>query len=250
MAANPHGKLTPGQVLTSIPAQAWNGFVDVATAFREGRIGNVGTITSASGLPERGVIAKVRNDTGEDLPRFSVLRLTGIGITDADNPNHFKSRPYMTGDKPNDDLLQTFCITQAPIKDGGVVDGLIAGISAVQIDVIHADDKFADAIDDDESMLRSQPWGCVPILAKDSGTGTKWAYVSIGNWQRQMFVGKTLEGIAQGTNGTIQVYRNGDDETDDEVSAKARLGALDEDRWVYVLPMQEGFEVIDAEIVC
>lgn len=197
MAANPHRKISPGQVLTGIPAQAYNGWQDVAAAFREGRLAAGGGL-SGDALPF-GTVVPIKNASGADRAQFEILRVTDFLIARADNSVHFKQRPALVGALPNTTISQTFAVLQEPIRSGGIGRGMLAGLTPVQIDVVNANHQFCDALNNDASKLQSSHWGCVPILKAESGTGTKWGYVQLGNWKRGAVVrGKPSGDIAAG----------------------------------------------------
>jgi hypothetical protein len=177
MSGNPFKKLAKGDEL-SISATAFNALMDVAQ--REyGGAGSAG----AGGAQVAGdhVVCRVLNNSGAAVDRFAVLGVDDAAITYADNPNAFKSVPIISGVTPTvPDFVGYFIITLEPIRDGKIGRCLLAGLVPVQIAVANAGDEWADVKDDDATQLQSGSAGAAQILWKESGTGTKWAWVRLG----------------------------------------------------------------------
>lgn len=191
--ADPYSKIRVGDHLDGIPGAAWNSFLDTAQWAKQQQ--QFGAAAPGLVLPERGVVALIRNDSGEARERFDVLSITGVIIDPANNLTHFQSRPTLTGNTPDSEPLgDFFAVLQEPLGDGKIGRALVAGITAVQLDVTDTGSRFAD-LAPDENVLRTQQWGCCPILWKESGTGTKWAYVTIGSYVRGSFVGRALSDV-------------------------------------------------------
>lgn len=171
-------RLFPGDVITGIPSQTWNQFCDAAEAYqRTSRNQEQALLGSGS---YTGVVT-VRNDSGADRDRFSVLGIdTTILYTPTDNLDDFKALgPVLKGISPTSTETEKFVITQEPILSGKLGRGMLLGMTAVQIDVVDATDDYADIISADMAKLRSQPYGNARIVYKETGTGTKWAFVLI-----------------------------------------------------------------------
>ncbi|MFO0806029.1 MAG: hypothetical protein U0791_23230 [Gemmataceae bacterium] len=84
--------------------------------------------------------------------------------------------PAFVGATPTD-ANKPFAITLDPIKGQQLGRAAIAGLAVVQVDVVSTSHWRAKPIVGSSAKLRSCSSGGVPILAKDSGTGTKWAMV-------------------------------------------------------------------------
>lgn len=228
MASNPHRKLVPGQRLETIPAVAWNGFIDVANAFREGRLGEP---RQRGGFDRESArtLVQVKNMTGSALDRFSVLRITGPMIDPGDNAQHFKNRPALQGNAPNASLYQPFVILQEPIGADRIGLGLLSGISAVTIDLLDTLHDFARPIDGDVTKLESSLYTGIRIVWVDrtSGTGDKLAYVLVGDRQpERSFIAKCLgtaagglEVVSNGVIGTFTIMQRAGDIGDETESA-------------------------------
>lgn len=123
-------------------------------------------------------IIQIKNGTGSNLPRFSVLGFNGTVITVSGSVDSFKDGICLIGRTPSLPADSAkWAITLEPIADGNIGYAVIAGVCLVQVNVIDANDQYADAIDSDNSKLKSSASGGAQILYKESGTGTKWAVV-------------------------------------------------------------------------
>lgn len=125
----------------------------------------------------------VRNDTGAALEFGSVLAITGVP-NEPDTATKLDLFKYggnalVTVDIPTSADAGKFVVLQEPCPIDGYARAVISGPAKVQINVTDAAHGFADVTDGDETLLTSGTTG-VPILYKQSGTGTKWAIVNIG----------------------------------------------------------------------
>lgn len=251
MGRPPFQKLRPGERLPSIPATAWNGFIDAALDFQARQ--NDRTSRAFQALTSPGIVP-VKNDSGSDCDRFHVLSPTGVLFTPSDNLQEWKNAPVLKGTTPASSDLRKFVILQEPIPNGKIGAGLLAGISPVKIDVKHADDEFADIIPSDRAKLRSQPFGACQILYKESGTGEKWAYVLHGLPGSQILVGKTNTAINKGTGPTngVNVYRGATKGSEsfvsgDTITAWNYFRNVASGKWVLCVYYQGGWALIAAE---
>jgi hypothetical protein len=169
--------VVPGQNMRP-PAAAWNALMEMLRWWQAsgGAGGGVGP-----GWPAGGLVC-VRNVSEYDVPRFGVLAVTAPLFTPSDNLREFQQVPVVTGDSPTGPLdVGGLVIALQPIPAGEMSIGraLAVGICPVQVDVTDAGHLFADTADGDVEVLHSASSGPVRIVAKESGTGTKWAYVSL-----------------------------------------------------------------------
>jgi hypothetical protein len=158
-----------------ISADAFNSFIDAADAHRRGQM----SITGArpGGPDAAGQIVTVRNTSGADQARFSVLAISGIAIAPADNLPAFQTRPVFTTSVATADSTK-LVILQQPISSTRFGQALIAGMSAVRINMTDATHTYAKPTANDPTKLTSDGGsGPFRILYAESGTGTKWAVV-------------------------------------------------------------------------
>ncbi len=251
MALDPYAKISPGERLPGLPSAPWNDMLDVVSAFKGGGLGSLGALKS---LAVPGGIIPIRNDTGEALSRFSVLGISGFMISPSNNLQQFKNRPCLTGDTPVATDLERFVIVQQPCRIGGICDGMLVGVTPVQIDVVDDTDDYADLITADSTKLRSQPYGNAWIAYKESGTGTKWGLVVMGVQGSQFVLGKSNTAIAKGSGATdnVDVYRGTTAGSEantgtKKITAWNHFADIASGKWVLCLRMQRNWRIISAE---
>jgi len=134
-------KVQAGQRL-EIPAETYNAFLDAVRAERARRH----DIEQEPGdeFRQTGII-KVRNQTGVDQDRYSVLALRSPIVTPSDNLQEFKNRVNLDGVKAVDPAkCERFAILLDPLKAGGIGRGIVAGVVPVRVNVIRETDPFAE----------------------------------------------------------------------------------------------------------
>ena len=139
---DPLKKVLPGQEL-SIPAQAYNAFVEAALAHR-------GVKSHGVAVPERqysrhpGLI-RVRNTTAGVLARFAPVGLSGVAIDPTASLANFQNTPILNAIGPgSSSYLGKFAVLQEPLASGAVGDAVLSGVTVSQISVQHATHDRAD----------------------------------------------------------------------------------------------------------
>ena len=158
-----------------IPAPTFNTFVDAAQDFLNRRHNQGGPVQTPG---EDGLIL-IRNDTGSDLDRFSVLGIDdSILIAPGDNLRAFKNQPAFVGVTP-DELAHRgrFVILAEPLKDGCIGSAYVTGVCPVKLDVVDEDHARAEVKDGDTSVLQTVWNGSAQILWKEPGTGERWGVI-------------------------------------------------------------------------
>ena len=177
MAGDVLKKVKSGDPLR-ISAQTFNTFIDMVKDY-QGRKMQGGQFAQRE-FQQTGIVL-VKNNSGLDCDRFSVLGIDGLVFTPTDNLEGFKNKVAFKGVTPDESVhLGKFVILQEPIKAGEIGSAWIAGFCPVQVDMINANHKFADIAEADTAALRSGNAGAAQILWVESGTGVKWAAVQIG----------------------------------------------------------------------
>lgn len=165
----------PGQAveLTAADVNAWN-------SAARATIGGSTTVSEtrrelfAGWLPN----VKIKNDSGEDVPRYGVLTLGGVLFTVDDNEAEFLEQPVFHGAMPTDNPDNIPVICFEPIAAGKIGMGFAPGLAVpVVIDVEDEDHEYADLKEDSVEVLASFEDHGYPILWKESGTGEKWAKI-------------------------------------------------------------------------
>jgi hypothetical protein len=249
VALDPYSKISPGEVLPGLPARPWNDMLDMLS---EWKAGDFDKTDPTIALPRGAGIISIRNDTGSELPRFSILGITGFLITPDDNLQQFKNRPVLKGDAPAATDLERFVITQEPCRADGVCLAMLLGMTAVQIDVVDETDDYADITTGNFQRLQSQPYGSAWIVYKESGTGTKWGLVVHGVQGSQFVLGKTNAAHAKGASGTINVYRGTTAGSEaftgsKTISAWNRFADVASGKWVLCVRLQRVWHLVAAE---
>ena len=98
MTGDAFRKVLPGQQL-AIPAEAYNSFVEAAQSIRNKQ--DLAQLV-ATWIRQSGII-KVRNQSGSDLDRFSVLGVDSSVVKPADNLLQFKNQVALDGVVPDED---------------------------------------------------------------------------------------------------------------------------------------------------
>lgn len=190
-------KVQPGQRLR-VPAAAYNAFIDTTVKLRESSMaGGRGAAASAA---RSSTIILVKNAAGADMPQFAVLGLGDAAILPSVNEDEFKTRVALNAVAPAaQHSAGNFCITQEPILSGEWGRAVVSGVSIVKVDVTDAGHTHADVTPADAAKLTSATAGPALILWKESGTGTKWAVVSLGSASaRGSFLVKLTDIVSQG----------------------------------------------------
>jgi hypothetical protein len=168
-------KVRDGERL-KIPARTYNAMIDAAQDY----INRKNNLTTESGKTLPANMVYVKNTTGAAVDRLNIL---GIGGSQIDpTTNTFKEITVLTGVTPSktDHASGRFVITAEPIGIDCIGRAYVAGVTAVQINIIDEGHSFADIKDSDITQLESSASGAAVILYKEQGTGTKLAIVRFG----------------------------------------------------------------------
>jgi hypothetical protein len=179
MPGDPLKYVQAGQPLT-LPAEAWNAFIDTTKRFRaqQQRQGNGETKPPPWPL----TITLVENGTEDDLDQFAVLGINAPLIPPADDADTFAEKVRLAGVEPTEDHVGNgkFVILLEPAAAGDVALCCIAGATICKVNIVSEDDEFADAESGTTAELLSGSAGPIQILWKEEGVGSgKWM---IGRW--------------------------------------------------------------------
>jgi len=164
-------KVQPGQRM-QIPAAAYNAFVDAANSTKSALLRGGQDV---SNLGAGAVL--VKNATGADLGRFSIVGIDGPVISPADNLTEFQNRIVLSGVGP---YPGQFAVLLEPLKAGAIGRACVSGECICKVNVTDAGHHFAEATTD-PTRIESAASGSAAILYKEGGTGEKWAVVRLGN---------------------------------------------------------------------
>lgn len=160
-----------------IPADAYNAMLSVVRDRRAAAFDGGAPAVRIPSHPPATVL--VRNDTGGDLDRFAVVVPGAPAVAHADDATEFFRRPNLAGDAPEGGEA-VFAVLLEPAADGDFAPAQVSGVCPVQINVTDEAHAYASPVAGDTEMLGSDTAGA-PVLWKESGTGTKWAYVLLGS---------------------------------------------------------------------
>jgi hypothetical protein len=162
-------KRSPGDPLTPVPAETWNGMVDAGNAFRAGKLSNG---TPQPTRPRETDIIRLKNSGSGDRARGEILRIDGKAITDLSD-EHI----WLIGQEPLGDDF--FGILKEPIEDGAVGRVQVSGCCIAKVDVVDAGHNRAKSVAG-EYVLESSDDGPIEILYAPSGTGELECVVRFG----------------------------------------------------------------------
>ncbi|MCL2624920.1 MAG: hypothetical protein FWD31_14755, partial [Planctomycetaceae bacterium] len=150
------------------PGRDFNRIVDAAEQMLE-RSESV----PAVGPGKNPALIRVKNLSGENVPSFGVLRITGRLFPNAENPvtSALNGGVELKGEKPNEDDDQIVCITQEAIPDNALGRAVLWAATGVKVNVTDATHTHAKPIADDTRKLESTDSGAWRIVEKPDGTG-------------------------------------------------------------------------------
>ena len=161
-----------------IPAATFNTFIDAARDF-QARTSNRGRNVEP-GFRRSGIVP-VKNASGTDCGRFSVLGIDSPVFTPPEGLESFQNQVVLVGATPSESAhAGGFVILLEPIADCEIGMACVDGVVPVQVDVTDTEHEYADLDDGQTGWLASGISGSARILWKETGTGLKWAVVRLG----------------------------------------------------------------------
>lgn len=176
--ADPFKKVQAGQSL-DISAQAWNAFLDNARSQKSKKHDE---LAEPPEMFRQADIIKVRNDSGQDCNRFSVLGIGAPIISPTDNLREFKNQVAVSGAVPqHPQHFGKFVILLEPLRNGKIGRAWVSGVCPAYVYVEDACHNYADVADGEVSALFSRPSGSARILWRAGGSGFQWAVIRLSN---------------------------------------------------------------------
>ena len=181
-------RAVPGQ--KHIPAADWNELRDFMNNYSPQPGGMVNN-------PLNPFFVYVQNDTSDDLPAFSVIRLDGTVYPQrsaADTKDAALNQLLeISGDTPTGELNENIGILQEDVEAGQLGKAIVVGAALcyVQVDNANTAYKYAKSIDSVEKLKATNDIGQARIIWKESGTGKKLAYVildQVGTPEKETFL--------------------------------------------------------------
>ncbi len=200
----------------ALSASTHNAFVEAARFARTRR--NGGRFQPLE-IAERGIVVPVRNDSGADRNRFDVLAHDGAVFASGDNFPQFKSRPALVGIVPAYPAhYGRFVVLQEPVKSGRIGLAMIAGVTAVQLNLTDSDavngHDWADIEDGQSGRLKTGATGAARILEKPTSSGVGWGLVLLGVQGPNALLCRTPTGGIPASSGTGFPYTPGSASSD------------------------------------
>ncbi|HEY4258590.1 MAG TPA: hypothetical protein VGM98_00460 [Schlesneria sp.] len=158
----------------SIEAKVWNKVLDDYER-------DTGPSGPRSRAFRQSVTALIRNETGQDLPRYGVVGLGAPIILPSDDETEFLSKIALHGLLiDNEDLYDLrWGLTLTPIAVGEFGTVVVQGLCFAKINMSGA--TTAKPVTNDVTALTSADCGLARVLWSDpTGTGNRWALVCLG----------------------------------------------------------------------
>lgn len=152
-------KVVSGQPL-SIPAPAYNAFIDAAMAHRRSQA--VGTPPLGIGADRSAVL--VRNDTGAARSRLDVLALGGALVTAENGESQFLRAAAFAGTAPTAAAIGRGVVLLEPVGPGRIGRALADGVGHARVRMVSEQDRCADVDPASPSRLRSCEDGSAQLL--------------------------------------------------------------------------------------
>ncbi len=179
-------KVQPGDPL-KIPAEAWNALVDLSQQQKNQRHDQ---LSKDEGSSRQTTLAKVRNQTGVDLDRFSVVALGTPIITPAANPAEFKRQVSFQGLVPSAGTGPRFGVLLEPLTNNAIGTAAVGGCVITRVSVGAVAYAAAETMVGQNGYLRSVPHGPASVLWIESTGAVRWAVIRFddANYEEIVFI--------------------------------------------------------------
>ena len=150
-----------------LSARDWNALADRYNA------GMLGSDNRTESPPNNPVIVLVKNNTGGDLQRRSIVGLGDSAQGVSGSAVQFKNEIVIDGETPEVGTHDTkFAVLRESIPDGLIGEAVVMGVTQVLLNVNSENDTHAMIEDGETDYLSTGSTG-VEIIWKESGTGEK-----------------------------------------------------------------------------
>lgn len=166
-------KVLPGDPLT-IPAEAWNALIDVTQQQKNRQHDRFG---QNEGVTRQPTLAKVRNQTGTDLNRFSIVALGTPIVTPSANLVEFKRQINFQGLVPTANTGGKFGVLIEPLANNTIGTAAVAGCVITRVAVGATLYDCAETVQGQNGFLQSVPHGPASILWIESSGAVRWAVI-------------------------------------------------------------------------
>jgi hypothetical protein len=208
MAGDPLKKVQSGEQLR-IPAEAYNAFVDAVRSTRSQH--TLGA--EAQGALRQTTVAKVKNNTGANRERFSILALDAPIVAPSANEQEFLRQTTFSGVLPATGYEGRFGVLLEPLAPGKIGLAAVAGVMPVKLflngPVIY---DHAEIWPGSSEVLHNVPHGSARLLwVEPSGGLVRWAVVRIddGDYEAHVLVTSNIPDAGGMFPGLVQRYVGG-----------------------------------------
>ena len=185
------GKVGRGDKLR-IKADTWNTLLNVAAEHNSLQAQN--SKAGRGDAVDCGLYCLVRNDSGNDVPRFGILGIDGPVFSPETEGGSFDSRIVLKVVSP---VTAThggrFVVLMAPCPDGAIRRACIGGVVQATVVMNSADDWFAGVADDELATLTSSQTGPAEIIWRAGDTGPQSAIIRLGGGPRLVRFGQAVD---------------------------------------------------------
>lgn len=170
-----------------IPAEAWNALIDLSQHEKNNRHNQQ---FKDEGSIRQTTLAKVRNQTGFDLDRFSIVALGTPIITPEDNLTEFSRQVSFQGLVPSADTGSRFGVLLEPLKNNLIGTVAIAGCVIARVSVGTFVYNAVETIAGQSGFLRSVPHGPASLVWIESTGAIRWAVIRFddSNYEEIVFI--------------------------------------------------------------
>lgn len=188
-----------------IPAEAWNALIDLSQHEKNNRHNQQ---FKDEGSIRQTTLAKVRNQTGFDLARFSIVALGTPIITPEDNLTEFSRQVSFQGFAPSMDTGPRFGVLLEPLKNNLIGSAAIGGCVIARVSVGGIVYNAVETIAGENGFLRSVPHGPASLIWIESTGAIRWAVIRFddSNYEEIVFITSNIPDINGYYPGLVQKF--------------------------------------------
>jgi len=207
-------KKFPGQKL-NLRAQDWNDVLDAARNGRE----TTRDVAEVPGLLRQSTLCKLRNQTGTDLPRYSIVGLDGPIVAPSEEVDVFQQQLTFDGVVPATPThIGRFAVLLESLPDGEMGQAVISGVVPCHLALGGADPvpPYAEVAAGITATLAGSAGGSAQVLWAEVVGTTRWALVRLqgpacdseGSWGGCWLGGSTTTITVREVDGAPTVTAN------------------------------------------
>jgi hypothetical protein len=199
-----NNKKSQGDPFTVPPASDWNDIVDAGFEFGARRRLGVANWTSAREVSSDKILLK--NDSGGQIDRGEVLEIGSFLLATTEWGQ--SASLWFTGETPAPDGTLGIAVALEDVPDESIGIFQVSGICLAKVAINHAQHYWAD-VSSSNTTLQTKWHGRAEILQRETGSGTKWALVRLGQMFRGPIKGVCVSTITAGSSGSVRISWGG-----------------------------------------